>query len=118
MRFLGTISSRENQGTPPAALMEAMGPFMQEAFQAGVIADTGGLESSSKATRFEMRGGKVDVVDGPFAETREVIGGWVIYNVPSREVAIDWSRRFVELHQKYWPEFEFTCELRQIMEPQ
>ncbi len=118
MRFMGTISSRENQGAPPAALMEAMGPFMQEAFQAGVIADTGGLEPSSKGTRFEMRDGKLDVVDGPFAEAREVIGGWVIYNVPSREVATDWSRRFIELHQKYWPEFEFTCELRQIMEPE
>ena len=118
MRFLGTISSREDQGTPPAALYEAMGGFIQEAFQAGVIADTGGLEPSSNATRFEMHGGQLDVVDGPFAEAREVIGGWVIYNVPSREVAMDWSRRFVDLHRKYWPAFEFTCELRQIMEPQ
>lgn len=118
MRFMGTISSRENQGPPPAALMEAMGPFIQEAFQAGVIADTGGLEPSANGTRFEMRGGQLEVVDGPFAEAREVIGGWVIYNVPSREVAMDWSRRFVDLHRKYWPEFEFTCELRQIMEPE
>ena len=91
---------------------------VQEAFQAGVIADTGGLAPTSEATRFEMRGGKLDVVDGPFAEAREVIGGWVIYNVPSREVAMDWSQRFVDLHRKYWPEFEFTCELRQIMEPE
>jgi hypothetical protein len=118
MRFMGTIASRENQGEPPAALFEAMGPFIQEALQAGVISDTGGLEPSSQGTRFEMRGGKLNVVDGPYAEAREVIGGWVIYNVSSREEAMQWSQRFVDLHQKYWPAFEFTCEVRQIMEPQ
>lgn len=118
MRFMGTISSRENQGEPPAALYEAMGPFIQEALQAGVILDTGGLEPSAAGTRFEMRGGKLNVVDGPYAEAREVIGGWVIYNVSSREDALQWSQRFVDLHRKYWPAFEFTCEVRQIMEPQ
>ena len=118
MRFMGTISSRENQGEPPAALYEAMGPFMQEAFGAGVIADTGGLEPSSKGTRFEMRDAKLNVVDGPYAEAREVIGGWVIYNVSSREEALHWTERFIDLHRKYWPAFEFTCELRQIIDPQ
>ena len=116
MRFLGFISSRENQGTPPAALYEAMGGFIQEAFQAGVIQETGGLKPSSEATRFEIKNGELSVIDGPFAETREVIGGWVMYNVPSREVALDWSRRFMELHTRYWPGFECTSELREIEE--
>lgn len=118
MRFMGTISSREDQGAPPAALMEAMGPFMQEAFAAGVISETSGLAPTSEGTRWEMRGGELSVSDGPYAEAREVIGGYVIYNVPSREVAVDWSNRFIDLHKKYWPEFEFTCELRRIVFPE
>ena len=118
MRFMGTISSREDQGAPPPALMAAMGPFIQEAMEAGVISDTGGLAPAAEGTRFEMRDGRVDVLDGPYAEAREVIGGWVIYNVPSREVALQWTQRFMDLHRKYWPAFECTCELRQIMEPE
>lgn len=116
MRFLGFVSIPDGQGDPPQALYEAMGGFVQEAFAAGVIQETAGLKPISEATRFELKDGNLSVLDGPFAEAREVIGGWVIYNVPSREVALEWSRRFMELHQQHWPGVECASELREIAE--
>lgn len=114
MRFLGTIKMAEDAGAPPPALMEAMGPFIQEAIVAGVIAETGGLAPTAEGVYFRLDKGEVRVTDGPFSESKEVVGGYVIYDVASREVAVDWSRRFVELHQKHWPELTCECELRQM----
>lgn len=114
MRFLGTISMPVDAGPPPAALMEAMGPFIQEAVAAGVIHETGGLGPIGEAVSFRLEGGDVHVTDGPYSEAKEVVGGYVIYEVPSRDVALDWTRRFVELHRKHWPGLVCECELREM----
>jgi hypothetical protein len=114
MRFLGTIKAAEDQGAPPPALQEAMGKFIQEAFAAGVIHETGGLGPSAEAVRLRLESGSLHVTDGPFTESREVVGGYVIYEVPSREVALDWSRRFMELHRQHWPGFVGESEVREM----
>jgi hypothetical protein len=118
MKFMGMVKSAESyrNGPPPAAMMEAMGKFVEEAMRAGVVRETAGLLPSSSGTRFRISGGKLTITDGPFSEAKEVVGGYAIYEVKSKEEAIDWSTRFMELHRKYWPEWEGESELRQIME--
>jgi hypothetical protein len=115
---MGFVKSAERfrNGPPPAALMEAMGAFVGEAIAAGVVTETGGLLPSSDGIRFRIAGGKLTITDGPFSEAKEVVGGYAIYNVKSKEEAVAWSTRFMELHAKYWPEWEGESELRQIME--
>jgi hypothetical protein len=113
MRFLGTIKSAEGM-QPPAELMQAMGAFVQEARAAGVVRDTGGLAPSADSVRVRVENGNAQYLDGPFAESKEVVGGYVIYDVSSKEEALEWTRRFVDLHLQHWPDFRFECELRQM----
>ena len=116
MKFLGFIKADESyrhQGPPPA-LMEAMGKFVQESFQSGVLADTGGLKPSASASRIRIQGGKLTVTDGPFSETKEVVGGWAIMQGRSKDEVLAVSRRFMELHQQYWPGWEGTSELYEM----
>jgi hypothetical protein len=118
MKFLGFIKADESyrhQGPPPA-LMEAMGKFVQESFQSGVLADTGGLKPSASAGRIRIQGGKLTVTDGPFSETKEVVGGWAIMQGRSKDEVLAVSRRFMELHQQYWPGWEGTSELYEMEE--
>jgi hypothetical protein len=119
MKYLMMIKSDEkyrDQGGPPAALMEAMGGFVQEGFKSGTLVDTGGLKPSSAATRFQIRKGKLTVTDGPFTETKEVVGGWAIVKVNSRKEALDIARKFMDLHTKHWPAFECTSEVFEMEE--
>ena len=64
-----------------------------------------------------LSGGKLTVTDGPFSETKELIGGYAIYDVKSKEDALEWVRRFMELHQENWPGWEGESELRQVFGP-
>jgi hypothetical protein len=118
MKFLAIVKSNEKyrEQAPPAALMEAMGKFIQESFAAGKVVDTGGLKPSAAATRFRIEKGKLRVTDGPFTEAKEVVGGWAILKVDSRAEALENSRQFMELHSQHWPEWEGTSELYEIEE--
>lgn len=118
MKFLGFIRADERyrQEGPPPALMEAMGKFVQESFQSGVLVDTGGLKPSSAASRIQIRSGELTVIDGPFSETKEVVGGWAIMQGKSREEVLAVSRQFMEIHQQYWPGWEGTSELYEMEE--
>ena len=58
------------------------------------------------------------MIDGPFSETKEVVGGFAIFELPSREVAVDSARQFMELHRKHWPGWEGETEVRQIFGPE
>jgi hypothetical protein len=118
MKFLALVKSSEKYRTagPPPALMEAMGKYVQESFASGKVADTGGLKSSSSATRFRVENGKLTVTDGPFTEAKEIVGGWAILKVNSREEAIENCRTFMELHRKFWPEWEGTSEMFEMEE--
>jgi hypothetical protein len=119
MKYLTFIRHPESyrQAGPPAALMEAMGKFVQKSLQEGSLVDTGGLLPSKDAVRVRLAGGKVTVTDGPFTEAKEVIGGWAILEASSKAEAVRIATEFMELHRKYWPEFEGESEVRPMFEP-
>jgi hypothetical protein len=116
MRFLSLIRVQENTGKQPSErMMSEMGKLMTEMKSAGKLLDTAGLAPTANGKRVRLRGGKISVVDGPFAETKEVIGGYAMLDAQSLEEAIALTRRFVELHiADGW---ELECEVRQVYEP-
>lgn len=116
MKYLTFMRSSESyrQSPPPPALMEAMGEFIGRAAQTGTLVDTGGLLPSRDGFRVRLEQGKITVTDGPFSETKEVIGGWAILDLPSREAAVRVATEFMELHLTHWPGFEGESEVRPI----
>lgn len=67
--------------------------------------------------RIRVSGGKLTQIDGHFTEAKEVVGGYALYDVASKEEAIEWTNRFMQIHLDHWPGYEGEAELRQIMEP-
>jgi hypothetical protein len=119
MKYLTFIRHSESyrKAGPPAALMKAMGKFIEESLKDGSLVDTGGLLPSKDGFRVRLSGGKISVVDGPFSESKEVIGGWAIIKADSRKQAEAISRKFMELHHQHWPEFEGESEVRPMFDP-
>ena len=119
MKYLTFIRHSEShrESGPPAALMEAMGKFVEKSLKDGSLVDTGGLLPSKDGVRVRLAKGKITVTDGPFAETKEVIGGWAILKADSKAEAVRIATEFMELHQKYWPEFEGESEVRPMFDP-
>ena len=119
MKYLTFIRHPESyrQSSPPAALMEAMGKFVERSLKDGTLVDTGGLLPSKDGARVRLSNGKITVKDGPFTESKEVIGGWAILNVPTKAEAVRVATEFMELHRKYWPEFEGESEVRPMFDP-
>ncbi|GEJ58686.1 YciI family protein [Anaeromyxobacter diazotrophicus] len=119
MRYLTFIRHAETyrQSGPPAALMEAMGKFVEQSFKDGTLVDTGGLLPSKDGTRLRLAKGKLTVTDGPFGESKEVIGGYAILKAASKADALRVATEFMELHRKHWPEFEGEAEVRPMFEP-
>jgi hypothetical protein len=82
---------------PDPGLVERMGVLIDEMTKAGVMQSTGGLASTKKGARIHYKGGKHTIVDGPFAESKEVVAGYAILELPSKEAAIEWATRFGEI---------------------
>ena len=119
MKYLTFIRHSESHRSsgPPAALLEAMGKSVAKSLKEGSLVDTGGLAPSRDGVRVRLVQGKISVTDGPFTESKEVIGGWAILKADSRAEAIRIATEFMELHRKYWPEFEGESEVRPMLEP-
>jgi len=119
MKYLSFIRHSESyrQSGPPVALMEAMGKFVEKSVKDGTLVDTGGLLPSKEGLRVRLAGGKISVTDGPFTESKEVIGGWAILKADSRAEVVRIATEFMELHRRYWPEFDGECEVRPMFEP-
>ena len=113
-RFMGFVRMEEGVGTPPKALFDAMDTYIGEQAAKGVFLDGGGLFGTEDAVNFISTGGEVSRVDGPYAETKEVVGGWAIMEYPSLEAAVADQQEFAELHAKHWPEVTVISTLRQI----
>jgi hypothetical protein len=97
MRFLAIYRSRETGLPPSSENMAAMGKLIEEMAKAGVLLATEGCLPSSQGARIRLSGGKFTVTDGPFTETKEVIGGFALFQVESKKEAIDWTKRFLQL---------------------
>jgi hypothetical protein len=119
MKYLTFIRHPESyrQATPPPALMEAMGKFVEKSRKDGTLVDTGGLLPSKDGARVRLANGKITVTDGPFSESKEVIGGWAILKADSKADVIRVATEFMELHRKYWPGFEGESEVRPMFDP-
>ena len=113
LMFIKHSEKHRNQEIPPA-LLEAMGEFVSESFKSGVLKDTAGLKPTSEAFRVRLSRGKIKVTDGPFTEAKEVVGGYALVEVGSREEALKVAQEFMELHRKHWPEFEGESEVRPL----
>jgi hypothetical protein len=117
MKFMTMVRGPENFGPPPAALIRAIAELGEEAAKAGVLVESGGLAPSAMGAKIRVSGGKVSVTDGPFSETKELIGGYAVYETGTVEEAVEWCRRFMELHREHWEGWEGETELRQIFNP-
>ena len=96
MRFMLIVKSNKSAeagNMPSQELMSAMAAYNEELMKAGVLVDLSGLRPSSDGARVQFSGGKRTVIDGPFAETKELIGGYWIINVKSKEEAVQWALR-------------------------
>ena len=110
-------SEKYRQAGPPAALMQAMDKFVGDSMKNGTFVDGGGFKESKEGFRVRLANGKLSVTDGPFTESKEVIGGWAIIKADTREQALAIAREFMELHRKHWPGFEGESEVRPMFEP-
>ena len=87
----------------------------EDATKQGVFAGMGGLGPTAQGARARLANGKITVTDGPFTEAKEIIGGYAIYDVASKQEAIEWTRRFLEAHIGLWDQ-ELEVEIRQMMD--
>jgi hypothetical protein len=118
MRYMMFIKHTEDyrKEDVPASLYEEMGKFIEETSKSGNFVGGAGLEPSSAGARVRLKRGTITVTDGPFAESKEIVGGYAIIDAKSHEEALGLARRFMELHQKHWPTFEGECEMRPLEE--
>jgi hypothetical protein len=116
MKYLCFIrTSEKNRDLPmPPAFLEAMNAFVDKSMKDGVVVQTGGLAPSKDGVRIRLAKGEIQVTDGPFTESKEVIGGWAILQSNSGAEAMRAATEFMELHRKHWPEFEGESEMRPI----
>src|SRR6201982_2557591 len=103
-RFMGFVRMEDGVGTPPQALFEAMDKHIGEQAAAGHFLDGGVLYAINDAVNFIVRDGEVTRVDGPYAEAKEVVGGWAIMQYETLDEAIAAQREFAALHAKDWPQ--------------
>jgi len=115
MRYMYLIyaSPETMAGPPPKRLMEEIDKMA--AAQTNMIGG-GGLKSINEAVRARVKAGKLSITDGPFAESKEVLGGYAIFEHPTREAAIESMRQFMELHRLYGDGWEGVCEMREMMD--
>ena len=101
MRYMMLLSGTNPSTPPPPELFEAIMKLGGEATEAGVLLDTAGLLPSVSGARVSLAGGKVTVTDGPFTESKEMIS-YALYEVRSKEEAIEWASRFIKVHRDHW----------------
>jgi hypothetical protein len=108
-RFLSLVRIDENSAPaegPSEELMQRMGALIEEITKAGVMLDTAGLTPTAQGTRVTWEGGKISVTD-------EVIGGYALMQCKDKAEALEWTKRFLQVHEEFWT---VTCEVREIAE--
>lgn len=113
MRVMYIVTSAD-AGPPTPDLMEAMHKLATREIQAGRMIDDGGLMPVQMGARIRVADGELSVIDGPFIEAKEVVGGYAIFEVTGREEAVALAKEFMQLHRDHMPGWSGTCEMRQI----
>ena len=115
-RYLSLVRIDESSAPaegPSPELMQRMGELIEEVTKAGVMLDTAGLTPTAQGTRMRWEGGRISVTDGPFTETTEAVGGYAIMQCKDKAEALEWTKRFLQVHEDFWT---VTCEVREIAE--
>jgi hypothetical protein len=119
MRYMMIVSGSEDfaaSGPRPVSLIEAIEKLSEEYAKTGKMVSFGGLKGTSTGARIRSSKGKLVTTDGPFTESKEVIGGFSIFNFSSKEEALEEARSFMELHRIHWPTWEGVVEIRLMYE--
>ena len=112
MKFLSMVRLDEKTAQKPSErLMREMGELMQEAMSKGWLVTTAGLRPTSEGKRVRWNRGKLSMTDGPFTETKEIVGGYAILEAKSMDEAIELTKRFLKVHGDEW---NVECEVRQL----
>ena len=114
MRFMIIVKATQDSEAgvmPPEELFQAMATYHEELQKAGILRDASGLQPSSKGWRVQYRGNQRTVIDGPFAETKELIAGYTLIETKTREEALEWTKRFPNPHLR-----DGDIEVRQLFE--
>jgi hypothetical protein len=114
--FIRHSETYRESPTPPA-LLDAIRVFVERSKKAGILVDTGGLLPSKEGVRLRLTKGKLAVTDGPFTESKEIIGGWAILEADTKAKALEYVTEFMELHREHWPEFDCESEVRPMFDP-
>jgi hypothetical protein len=118
MKFMMIVKSAERSGFPPKELMDAIDHLSKDAAKVGTMIGGGGLGPTALGARVRVSDGKVTVIDGPFTEAKEIIGGYAQFELNSKQQAIESAVTFMELHKKHWPGWEGETEIRQMFGPE
>ncbi|HLM07386.1 MAG TPA: YciI family protein [Blastococcus sp.] len=117
MRYLMLLKATQPASPPPPELMEAIARLGEEATKSGALLDFAGLAPSAAGVRLELTSGDLIVSDGPFAEAREVVS-YAVYEVRSKEEAVEWGTRFLDVHRKHWPGWEGSTDIHKVFGPE
>jgi hypothetical protein len=116
MRFMFIVKSA-HRGPPTPKLLEAMHKLAEREIKAGRMLDNGGLMPLDTGAQVRIANGQLSVIDGPFAEAKEVIGGYAIFELQDKAEALASVKEFMQLHKDLMPGWEGTCELRTFAGP-
>ena len=116
MRFLSMVRIDEKTGRQPSErLMNEMGKLMEEMIRSGALVSTAGLRPTAEGVRVRSRHGRLSTTEGPFTETKEVVGGYAILEASSMKEAIELTERFLRVHGDEW---DVECEVRPLDGPE
>ena len=117
MRFMSIITTADTS-MPTPELMEAMGKLADREIKAGRMIDMGGLMPLAQGVQVRIKDGELGVIDGPFVEAKEVIGGYAIMEFRNKEEALASAVEFMQLHRQHMPGWQGTCEVRAMAGPE
>jgi len=111
MKFMFIVKTEHTMGPSPK-LLEEMHKLAKREIEAGRMLDNGGLMPIATGAQVRIAAGRLSVVDGPFAEAKEIIGGYAVFELENKEEAVASAVEFMQLHADYLPGWEGTCEVR------
>lgn len=112
-KYMTIVRGSEDHAPPPPALIAGIDQLMQDAGER--LVGVGGLLPSQQGARARLTNGKITITDGPFTETKEVIGGFAIYEVATLAEAKEWTRKFLALHVEHFKGWDCEVEIREMM---